>query len=157
MPRILTILLVTMLFAGCCTTSGYFCKGSLPSDVCATGTISGYTLTGIAYGDSSLIVVPISHIRRDTEWRFRLQPIKLDSDYEDYEDAIVTIEGKTAEGTQPADHNAWIAASGSYRSTAAEEHTLAVCVPDDAPKGTIFKYSVNVDLIGTIDPRGDVE
>ena len=93
-----------MLLAGCCTTGGNFCKRSLPSDVCATGTISGYTLTGIAYGDSSLIVVPISHIRRDTEWRFRLQPIKLDSDYEDYKDAIVTIEGKPAEGTQPANH-----------------------------------------------------
>jgi hypothetical protein len=121
--------------------------------------VEGYTLTGIVYGDSKLIVVPVSKIHANTEWRFRLQPIKLDSDPADvnYNNVNVEIRGKPASLPLPPDHNAWIAASGSYNSTAAEEHTLAVCVPEAAPIGTIYEYLVEVDFVGTIDPRGDVE
>lgn len=158
MRRILTILLVPMLFAGCCTTGGKFCKGSIPSAACE-GTVTGYTFTGIGYGDSKLVVVPISRLHAGTEWRFRLQPIRLDSDPEgvNYRNVNVTIEGKPAGDPPTMDHNGWISASGSYKSTAAAAHTFAVCVPADVPIGTIYEYLVEVDLVGTIDPRGDVE
>ena len=105
MRKILAIISVSALFSGCCTmTDGAFCKDNFNSAACGADVI-GYTHTLIAYGDSTMVVLPISQIQEDTEWRFLLAPVTLSSDPVDYRDATVTITGKTG-------FDAWINTAG---------------------------------------------
>ena len=159
MKRVLTILLVTTLFAGCCifTGDGRLCKTPFASDACGD-TRSGYTATVVLYGDSKIAVVPISRIRANTEWRFKLRPINLSSDYEEdiYETLNVEIDGKVAETPYDPGHNDWITASGTYTGSASDKHTLILCTPSELPDDTTYKYLVEVEKVGVIDPRADV-
>ncbi len=156
MPRTLITLLATALLAGC--VNGRFHEKVIPSAACG-GNVSGYSVTYIGYGDSKLVVIPLSKIRVDTEWRFILKPIQLGKSVsgDDYKDKIVRITGK-----RPLD--AWLDTaaaggneiSGTYNGAA--DHTLAACVkivPVPAV-GTPVYFVVEVQDIGTLDPRADV-
>jgi hypothetical protein len=156
MRRILAIVLVTALFSGC--VNGRFQEKSIHSDACG-GTVKGFTITYIAYGDSKLMVIPLSKIRNHTEWRFILDPLtirKSDSG-KDYKDSKVTITGKRAE-------DVWLntaalgdmLVSGTYNG--ATDHMLTACVEitPEPHLGDSFYFVVDVEDIGTLDPRADI-
>ena len=163
MRRTLTILLITALFAGC--ADGKFRSKIIPSAVCG-GTVDGYTVTYIAYGDSKLVVIPISIISDQTEWRFILRPVKIGKSVsgDDYKGKKVTITGMSP--AEPPGHNDWIdtagtasgnAISGTYNDAA--DHMLTACVkelPDTTP-GTTYEFVVDVQDVGTLDPRAKVK
>lgn len=156
----MTILLVAALFAGC-STDGKFRKKTFNSTVCG-GTVSGYSVTYVAYGDAKLLVIPLTKIRNDTEWRFILKPLKLRKSVSgnDYGGSKVTITGKATPG-----NNDWINTagtgpgdeiSGTYNGAA--DHTLRACVkimPAPALHES-FYFAVDVEDVGTLDPRADV-
>ena len=150
------MLLATALSAGC--VNGRFHSKEFNSSVCG-GDVKGYTVTYIAYGDSKLVVIPLSKITENTEWRFILKPIQLGKSVsgEDYKDKTVRITGK-----RPLD--AWIDTaaaggnqiSGTYNDDAS--HTLTACLNNAAvpAKGSAVYFVVEVQDIGTLDPRADV-
>jgi len=166
MRRILTILLVTALFVGC--ADGKFRSKIIPSAACG-GTVDGYTVTYIAYGDSKLVVIPLSIISDQTEWRFILRPLKIgkSGSVDDYKGKKVTITGMSpADPPLPPDHNSWIDTagtapgneiSGTYNGAA--DHMLTACVKGlpDTTRGTTYKFVVDVQDVGTLDPRADVQ
>ena len=155
MNRTILILLSTSLFSGCCifVPDGGFCRDSISSAVCG-GTAVGYTATVVAYGESSLIVVPVSKIKEDTEWRFILRPLGNNAALEN---ATVTISGKTTPG-----NNAWIDTAGTGPGDAIQgsfsaDGTLAACVKPPVSTPAQYWYIVNVEGVGTLDPRADIE
>jgi len=150
MPRIMTILLVSVIFAGC---DGTFRSRGFQSTAC-NAQVEGYTATFIAYGDSKLVVIPLSDIRPDTEWRFILRPLSVgDVNPDVYKNALVTIKGKRFPGDDD-----WIEVSGTYNGTANDKHTLRECVkPPVATDGTTYTFLVNVAGVGELDPRGRIK
>ena len=148
MRRILTMLLVTALLASC--VDGRFQKKSFTSAKCGAN-MQGYTVTYVAYGDSKLVVIPLSKIKERTEWRFILRPLQLSKARPnvDFKNSTVTIKGKRS----PEDD--WISESGTYNGTAADKHTLIECIGTGLAEPTYF-YMVEVEDVGELDPRADV-
>ena len=154
MQRLTTVLLATLIMAGC---DGTFHSRSFYSDACGKEVV-GYTHTVVLYTDSKLAVIPISKIRPDTEWRFYLAPKLLrKADTGDrYEDNVVTITGKRAQ-------DSWINTAGegggAITGTFQADRILTGCVniPTNTPDGTEYYYIVEVDEIGVLDPRGRVK
>ena len=66
----------------------------------------------------------------------------------DFRDAKVTIE---ASGPDQAEKD-WLHAEGTY----SDDHILRICVPEDKAPGS-YKYAVEVEGVGSIDPRFEVE
>ena len=153
MRKILAIISVSVLFSGCCT-DGSFCEGRIPSAACGVD-VNGYTHTAVAYGDGKLMVIPISQIKEDTEWRFILAPVTLPDDLIDYRTAAVTITGKTGD-------DAWIDTAGPNNKLItgdfATDTILTACVKGlpSSVIGTEYEFEVNVTGVGTLDPRGRV-
>lgn len=147
MNKATLILFSGFLFAGCVSDGGFHPK---PITGGPCGDVSGFTLTAIAYGDSSLVVVPISKIRPDTEWRFELAPITKPSDTVDYRNANVKIIGKPS--TAMPGQNDWINVGGQKGT----DGTLTECVPATLPIGNTYEYFVEVEFVGTLDPRANV-
>jgi hypothetical protein len=156
MRKIMAVLVTATLFAGC-VGDGDFHKRKITGGPC--GDVSGYTYTGIAYGDSTIAIIPISNIRADTEWRFFLIPIKKQSDLKDWDGVDVKVKGKAVSGPQPADYNDWINVSGSFNSgkSLGRKYYIVNCVPETVSKDDVYTYEVIIDGIGKIDPRGRVE
>lgn len=152
MHKILMTLSVAIIVAGC-ATDGRFRSVSIVGGPC--GDVSGYTVTGIAYADSKLIVVPVSRIRADSEWRFYLRPVTNPTDPENYRDALVKIKGKFPAVNPPPDRNDWIDVEGTWNGT--PSRYLVECVPDDLDEGEEFEFLVNVEFIGQLDPRARVD
>ena len=152
MKRILIMFVVTVISAGC-ATDGRFRSVSITGGPC--GDVSGYTVTGIAYADSKLVVVPISRIRPDTEWRFYLRPVTNPNDPDNYRDAMVTIKGKFPATNPPPDRSDWIDVAGSYNGTPG--HYLVECVPAALTSGEEFEFLVDVQFVGELDPRAKVD
>lgn len=153
MGRILTILILTIFLTGC-ATDGAFRTSTILDGPCGDR-VAGYTLTGIAYGDSHLVVVPVSDIKAGAEWRFYLRPSKRANDIVDYETVKVTITGKFPAVNDPPDRNDWISVSGAYADDS--KHYLVQCVPDDLDEGEQYEFLVEVKTVGTLDPRADVK
>jgi hypothetical protein len=156
MRRIIAVLVPAILFAGC-AVDGEFKKRKITGGPC--GDVSGYTYTGIAYGDSTIAIIPISKIRANTEWRFFLLPIKKQSDLTDWKGVDVKVKGKVASGSQTADYNDWINVSGNFNASKSlnRKGYIVDCVPKTVLEGEIYNYEVAVRGIGKIDPRGRVE
>ena len=150
MKRIFLVLSCSFLFTACASDGGFRPKPQ-PGGPC--GPVSGYTLTAIAYGDSSLVVVPISEIRPDTEWRFKLVPITKAGDPVDYRNANVKILGKPSTSMPPGP-NDWIDVSG--QKSTSSDGVLIQCVPATLPIGNTYEYLVEVEFVGTLDPRANV-
>ncbi len=101
----------------------------------------------IHYGDSQIRVSPpVINLARAEELRFRLRPDKKASDEVDFDTILVTVKGKT-------DDADWIDLSGTYDDTGGY---MGVCVPDDI-EIKVYKYLVDVNTVGEIDPRADVK
>jgi hypothetical protein len=152
MHKTLITLFITLFVAGC-AADGSFRSVRIDSGPC--GNVRGYTVTGILYADSKLVVVPMSRIRAGTEWRFYLRPVTNPNDPANYRDAKVTIDGKFPASEDPPNRNDWIDVSGSYNGAA--DRYLVECVPEDVKKGDTFEFLVNVESVGQLDPRARVE
>jgi hypothetical protein len=148
------MLVVTVISAGC-ATDGRFRSVSITGGPC--GDVSGYTVTGIAYADSKLVVVPVSRIRADTEWRFYLRPVTNPNDPDNYRDATVTIKGKFPATNPPPERNDWIDVAGSWSGTNTPGHYLVECVPETVTEGEEFEFLVDVEFVGELDPRAKVD
>jgi len=150
MPRLITVLLISVIFAGC---DGTFRSRPFQSAAC-NARVEGYTATYVAYGDSKLVVIPLSKIHENTEWRFILRPLDIGNARSgiDFKNLMVTIKGKRSPG--PDD---WIDVSGTYNGSAADKHTLVECVkPPVGLTGTEYTYLVTVEEVGKLDPRGRI-
>ena len=164
MKKIIFLALLLPLFSGC-FVSGKAVTKALPESDCLTPKgplpeVTGYTATAIGYGDSYLVVVPISNLRSNTEFRFVLAPEKDRSDKDaEFKGAWVTISGENATTNTPAP---WLSASGQMSSTI---EMLVACVPA-LTVGDTYKYKVtisdkeltetDVTIFGYLDPRAVV-
>jgi hypothetical protein len=105
----------------------------------------------IHYGDSKIRVTPafIKNVKLGSKLNFKLEAENNASDPAgiDYEKVKVTIQGKTSEGSQ------WLWVAGTEDA----DGTLSVCAPQGKDKVGVYEYLVNVDTVGQLDPRADVE
>ena len=156
MRRIIGVLVIAFLFAGC--VDGKFHKRDITTGPCAPAV--GYTYTAIAYGDGKLVVIPISEIREDTEWRFYLVPLDNLGGRTPPNNVSIKIVGQ-----DPADppvasggDNTWIDIDESYDTAtmAGNKRYLVQCTPDTLVHDDEHKFEVIIDGIGTLDPRGHV-
>lgn len=141
MFRVAAIFLLVGLLAGC--RHGEFIKINEPN-TCGT---TGWTLTGIHYGDSRIVVIPVSEVVEDGELRFVLLPADERTDTKDYKDVTVTVVGKP-----PA---SWFTPKTGKASSG--DGTIRVCMDDtELDPGDEFEYEVIVDTVGVLDPRATV-
>ncbi len=160
MQKRLIILLACAVLAGC--RDGQFIRDAFTSSACSGSTFSGYTLTGLTYGDSQMVVLPVSTIRPESEFRIKLIPQTRPTDPPvNYKDVVITIDSTDDDADTPAD---WLKATGSFNS--ATGGWLTMCVP---PAGGLtrstYKFSVKMtdtaatpdEDLGWLDPRADVE
>ncbi len=158
MRSLLALVSVSVVLSACCT-NGSFCEGQIASAACS-GTVDGYTRTAIVYGDGTLVVVPVSMIEPNTEWRFYLEPTRLGGAMPPANTTVTII------GQDPADppvksggDNTWINVSGEYGTAGRDRigRYLAQCTPQTLVKGDEHKFDITVEGIGTLDPRGRVK
>ena len=164
MKKIVFLFLSLPLIAAC---DGMPRKKSFTSATCVDGggnplQLEGYTKTAIAYGDSYLVVVPLSRVRPNTEFRFLLAPEARSVKDPEYEAAWVTISGGKLEADGTVTAASWLDVSGQLSNTF---NTLVACVPG-LTVGDTYKYKVTIsdkelteaDVVtyGYIDPRADV-
>lgn len=136
MKRTLVLIFVPLLLTGC--VDGKFIKRNVPN-TCST---TGWTITTVHYGDSYLVVIPLSEIVEDGEWRFVLDP----QDDPAYENATVRVRGKT-----PAD--AWfVEETGTFSG----DGHIKLCINNQVSVGDIVQFDVDIDGVGTLDPRARV-
>ena len=154
MNRKFLLLCVLPLFGAC---DGKFIKKDFVSSECFDGGVplsfEGYTATGVAYGDSHMVVLPLSEVHANSEFRFRLHPQRQDSDQFDWKDATVVITSEDDDGDTPAN---WLETSGTYRDN---DGWLVVCVPNiETERQVKYKVSVTKDgsELGMLDPRADI-
>lgn len=125
-----------------CATDG---KPIASADVIEPCSKPGYTQTKVRYGDSRIIVKPLSKVRPGTAFRFKLQPQRSASDETDYRTVLVTIKSKGS---------VWLPeTSGTFED--ARDGLLTSCVPPDLQE-KVYYYLVEVDDVGVLDPRADV-
>ena len=171
MRMMISVLVFSVLLAGC--VNGKFHKESITGGACA-GTVNGYTHTLVAYGNGKIVVIPLSRIRANTEWRFYLYPLDKQGGSAAYGDSMVTIDGKAAGDdvlrtgatslapyvlpTPPSDDD-WLEASGTFNSATGtgSKRYITVCVDADVEVDQEWQYLVTIDDVGQVDPHGKVE
>jgi hypothetical protein len=150
---------IVLIIAGC---DGRFQKRNLQSEACKDTLMAptpvdilGYTRTAIHYGDSRLFVIPVSKIKANSEFRFRLIPkvrSKTDGSV-DFKKVNVAITSVDDDADTPAD---WLDVDGSFD---ADKGVLVVCVPPNLTKD-VYKYEVTItdggNDLAMLDPRADV-
>ena len=130
------------MLAGC--ADGKFIRIDEPN-TCGT---TGWTVTAIHYGDSRIVVLPVSEVVKNAEFRFVLVPARESTDTIDYRDVTVKVKGKPPNDTW-FDETAGSASSG--------DGTIRVCVDGASLEpGDEIKYLVEVDGVGVLDPRATV-
>ena len=154
MTKKLFILCALPLLGAC---DGKFIRKEFLSSECLDGgtrlTLEGYTATAIAYGDSHMVVIPLSKVHSNSEFRFRLRPQKQDNDQFDWKDATIVVTSEDDDGDVPAN---WLDVSGTYRDN---DGWLVACVPDiETMRQIKYKVSVTKDgnELGMLDPRADI-
>jgi len=104
----------------------------------------GGTWVKVNYGDSYLEVKPKVKLKKGSAWEFRLKPRTSA-----YEKMLVTIKGKSADSDDD-----WINVQGTFE----KNKTLVICVdPDQEERVKTYEYLVEIQEIGTLDPRAEVE
>jgi|GEM_PF-4035957 len=140
MHRIIWILLATMLLAAC---NGKFIKRNVPNN-CGS---KGWTLTAIHYGDSRVIVIPLSEVEAGAEFRFALLPQLKGHGAADFTNATVKVRGKR----DPED--LWF----TEISGKASDVTIFTCVKDTLAPGDTVEYDVEVSFVGEPNPRATLD
>lgn len=144
MKKLVVVLLAAVLVAGC--VDGKFVKRSTANNCSGTG----WTHTAIHYGDSRVIVIPLSDVVAGEELRFFLLPQLKGRAAVDYTGARITVTSKP--------ENAWFdTESGTFTTSP----IISTCVKDGLARGTEFEYKVEVEIpVGTqkalLDPRAIV-
>ena len=142
MFRIAAIFLLAGLLGAC--RDGQFIKINEPN-TCGT---TGWTLTAIHYGDSRIVVIPVSEVVENGELRFVLLPADEKTDTVDYKNVTVKVVGKP-----PAD--SWFTEKSGTANSG--DGTIRVCIDDSQVNpGDEFSYEVIVDTVGILDPRATV-
>jgi len=145
MKRAIAILIGSVLMVGC--VNGKFVSKSAPNQ-CGG---HGWTHTIVHYGDSRVIVIPLSKVKAGQEMRFFLVPQLKGRGATDFQNATVKIVGKP-----PAD--AWF----TEETGKASDVFLSKCVDGSLGLNDTFEYKVEVyDAAGTVlkamlDPRAVV-
>ena len=157
-----TIMLLVTLTALASCRDGQFISSAFSTSCGGGGTFSGYTLTGVHYGDSRLFILPVSKIRPNSEFRLNLLPKTRKTDPPvNYKDVVITIDSTDDDGDTPPN---WLSATGSFNS--ASGGVLTMCVPPQAGlTETSYKFSIKMtdtmpnpdEDLGWLDPRADVE
>lgn len=142
--RVAAVLTIAALAAGC--VDGKFVKRSTGNDCGGTG----WTHTAIHYGDSRIIVIPLSDVVAGQELRFFLVPKMRGRDAKDYQGATVRVTSK------PAD--TWFDTESGVFTTSP---IISTCVKDGLARGAVLEYLVEVEVpAGTkkawLDPRAVV-
>ena len=149
MKKIFLLLTVSLTLVACASFSGPVVTTTCP------GATNGPSDASIKYRlDSQFsVTMKLSHKAfNSSQFRIKLTPQGGASNA-----VVVTTTGVS--GTLPggaATPHIWLNGSGSYKSTAATSRKIILCVPGGLPKGTTFKFDVDVGGIGGIDPRVDV-
>ena len=144
MKKMMTVLAMAALMAGC--ADGRFVRESTDNNCGGTG----WTHTAIHYGDSRVIVIPLSDVVAGEEMRFFLLPQMKGRDADDYTDATITVTSKP--------ENAFFTTE-SGRFTDAP--IISTCIKEGLALDSTFEYKVEVELPpGTtkamLDPRAVV-
>jgi len=137
MKRVIAILLGAVLMAGC--INGKFIKKNVPNSCDGLG----WTHTIVHYGDSRVVVIPLSEVTRGQEFRFYLIPQLKGRGAKSYQDAIIKIKGKR----DPED--IWF----TEISGKASDKFIKTCVKDTLAVGDMVEYTVEVYLPAEVDPR----
>ena len=146
-------LIVATALLGACVSNGKPIKRSITDSICG-GSTKGKTVTKLEYGKNDINIKWKSDVGENTEFRIVLKPKK------GYEDKVVKIIGRW--GRLPGGAStpfAWLNKSG--KSTDFTKQTMILCVPKDdppgkVPPGTEYKFDVDIQDIGNIDPRVNV-
>ena len=142
MYRTITMTFVCLLLAG--GPDGRFIKINEPN-TCGT---TGWTLTAVHYGDSRIVVIPVSEVVKDAEFRLVLVPASEKTDSTDYKDVTVKVRGKPP-------HDTWFEEEEAKASEG--DGTIRVCI--DGPMldvGNEIFYIVEVEGVGILDPRATI-
>ncbi len=146
MQKSVAILLSVSFLAAC--ADGKFIKPNSPNQ-CGG---SGWTLTTVFYGDSHILVIPLSEVKAGSEFRFVLIPQLKGRGATDFSNATVKIRGKR----DPED--LWF----TEISGTAASGTIFTCVKNTLTTSDIVEYDVEVSFTGeprpraTLDPRAIV-
>ena len=156
LARILTAVAITIAFTACAIPGKYRPTASISSD-CSKGSV----VVDIKYSDSYLKVTPRANLKRDAGVKFVLKTKKGRSigktGTKDNRDLIVTIKGERFDPSGGGGGDtavSWLNKTGTAGPKRRNE--LIVCAADDQAYGTYF-YSVEVENVGILDPRADVE
>lgn len=142
MLRPIAMLFIAGLLAGC--FDGKFTKDDVPN-TCGT---TGWTVTAIHYGDSRIVVIPVSEVVKDAELRFVLWPASEKTDSKDYADVEVKVRGKPP-------HDVWFEEEDGKANVG--DGTIRVCIDGTTlVEGDEIFYVVEVEDVGVLDPRAKV-
>jgi hypothetical protein len=134
-----------MLLAAC---DGKFIKRNVTNN-CSS---EGWTLTAIHYGDSRVIVIPLSEVVAGAEFRFALLPQLKGTGATNFENATVKVRGKRS----PEDD--WFTEIDGKAS----DKTIFTCVKNTLTPGDSVEYVVEIGFTrepnprATLDPRATV-
>ena len=142
------VFVTSLLLISACAVDGHHSKSAKATGKCE-GSI-GATTTNVFYGDGELRITPISKIKANSEFRFKLKPDSKKTDTINYAKVEVTIKYKADESESAK----WIDVKGT--SADAEDSTLIACVPKDAKVGDVYKFFIDVQEVGKLDPRAEV-
>lgn len=142
------IILATLLLVSACAFNGQHSSSAKPSGECDGS--KGATTTNVFYGDGELRITPISRIKANSEFRFKLKPDHKKTDRFDYKNVDVEIKFK------PGESNSAEFINIKDSSAKATGSTLIVCVPADAAIGDVYEFFIDVDEVGKLDPRAEV-
>jgi len=146
MNKAIAILLTMAVMTGC--SNGKFVSKSVTNS-CGG---KGWTHAIVHYGDSRVVVVPLSDVEAGQEMRFFLIPQMKGRGAKDYLNATVKIKGKASAP--------WFT---EIEGTASNLF-ISKCVDGSLAIGDTFEYEVrvywptdaNIDLKATLDPRAVV-
>ena len=149
MNRIFLLVVFTAAL-GACAYDGKPRTADLDSPVCM-GPVKGYTIAYLFYGESKMVMIPLSKVRPRTAFLVGLKPL------DGFEDADVTVTGTSGNAAT------WMTGvTKKYKDLPKglyPKGTFEVgCVPND-PENTRYKFEVIVnkgDVTNTLDPRIEV-
>lgn len=151
MKKIFLLLVVTMALAAC-VFNGEPRKVSITDSTCGDST-RGRTDTKLKYGKDGIEMKAKSRVHDNTEFRIKLKPKE---GFESKKVKIVGISGTLPDsvggGSTAFD---WLDIEKSAKE-AGEKAILTLCVPPEIPAHTVYKFDVEIEDLGQLDPRVEV-
>ena len=118
----------------------------LKSQQCAGG-LPGHKTSKLHYDKRGFSMDPKTLVPKKSEFWVRLKPSRQ---VRNKEIEIIGISGTLPNGDPtPFD---WLNKTGKYT----DSKFIVLCVPQDVPAKTVYKFDVNVQALGVLDPRIEV-